>query len=98
MACFRGAVGEMGAEKEGSAALRVSVQDVDVDVINKQIAAIFDDITVDAVKIGMVSRTETIRAVAAGLIRYKAKNIVVDPVMISKSGYFLLKPDAISFV
>lgn len=30
MACFRGAVGEMGAEKEGSAALRASVQDVDV--------------------------------------------------------------------
>jgi len=72
-----------------------AVQDIDVDVIDKQITAIFDDITVDAVKIGMVSRTETIRAVAAGLIRYKASNIVVDPVMISKSGYYLLKPDAV---
>jgi len=72
-----------------------AVQDMDVDVIDKQIAAIFDDIEVDAVKIGMVSRCETIRAVAAGLTRYKPVNIVVDPVMISKSGYYLLKPDAV---
>ena len=72
-----------------------AVQDIDVDVIDKQIAAIFDDIAVDAVKVGMVSRSATIRAVAAGLIRYKASNIVVDPVMISKSGYHLLQPDAV---
>ena len=72
-----------------------AVQDIDVDVIDKQMAAIFEDIAVDAVKVGMVSRTETIQAVAAGLIRYKASNIVVDPVMISKSGYYLLKPDAV---
>lgn len=72
-----------------------AVQDIDVDVIEKQITAIFDDIEVDAVKIGMVSRSETIRAVAAGLTRYKASNVVVDPVMISKSGYYLLKPDAV---
>ena len=72
-----------------------AVQDINVDVIEGQIAAIFDDIEVDAVKIGMVSRSETIRAVAAGITRYKASNIVVDPVMISKSGYYLLKPDAV---
>jgi len=72
-----------------------AVQDIDVDVIEKQIAAIFDDIAVDGVKIGMVSRSETIQAVAAGLTKYQAVNIVVDPVMISKSGYYLLKPDAV---
>ena len=72
-----------------------AVQDIDADVIQKQIVAIFDDITVDAVKVGMVSRSETIRVVAAGLTRYKPSNIVVDPVMISKSGYYLLKPDAV---
>jgi len=72
-----------------------AVQDIDVDVIEKQIAAIFDDIAVDAVKIGMVSRSETIRVVAAGLTHYKPAIIVVDPVMISKSGYYLLKPDAV---
>lgn len=72
-----------------------AVQDIDVDIINKQIAAIFDDISVDGVKIGMVSRTETISAIASALTHYEAKNIVVDPVMISKSGYYLLQKDAV---
>ncbi|WP_378954705.1 bifunctional hydroxymethylpyrimidine kinase/phosphomethylpyrimidine kinase [Pelosinus sp. sgz500959] len=72
-----------------------AVQDIDIHVIEKQIAAIFDDIKVDAVKIGMVSRTETIRTIAAGLAKYKPQNIVIDPVMISKSGYYLLQPDAV---
>jgi hydroxymethylpyrimidine/phosphomethylpyrimidine kinase len=72
-----------------------AVQDIDVDIITKQIEAIFDDITVDGVKIGMVSRSGTIRAVASGLTHYKAENVVVDPVMISKSGYYLLEKDAV---
>jgi hydroxymethylpyrimidine/phosphomethylpyrimidine kinase len=72
-----------------------AVQDIDVAVIDKQIEAIFDDIVVDAVKIGMVSRTETIKAIADGLKKYNAQNIVVDPVMISKSGYHLLQPEAV---
>jgi hydroxymethylpyrimidine/phosphomethylpyrimidine kinase len=72
-----------------------AVQDIDVAVIDKQIEAIFDDIAVDAVKIGMVSRTETIKAIANGLKKYNAQNIVVDPVMISKSGYYLLQPEAV---
>ncbi len=72
-----------------------AVQDIEVSVIEKQLEAIFTDIQVDALKIGMVSRSETIRAVAAALIQYKASNIVLDPVMISKSGYFLLQPDAV---
>ncbi len=72
-----------------------AVQDIDVDIITKQIEAIFDDISVDGVKIGMVSRSETIRAIADGLVRYKAQNIIVDPVMISKSGYYLLQKDAV---
>ena len=72
----------------------IAVQDIDVDIISKQITAIFDDINVDGVKIGMVSRSETIRAIASGLSYYKAQNIVLDPVMISKSGYYLLQKDA----
>ncbi|MCG8641020.1 MAG: bifunctional hydroxymethylpyrimidine kinase/phosphomethylpyrimidine kinase, partial [Desulfobacterales bacterium] len=52
------------------------------------------DIEVDAVKIGMVSQIETIRAISEKLKYYQPKNIVLDPVMISKSGYDLLKPDA----
>lgn len=72
-----------------------AVQDIDIHVIEEQISAIFDDIEVDAVKIGMVSRIETIQAVIAGLMKYKPQNIVIDPVMISKSGYYLLQPDAV---
>ena len=71
-----------------------AVQDISPEVIKKQIEAIFDDIQVDGVKIGMVSQIETIKTIAGELKRYKPNNIVVDPVMVSKSGYHLLNPEA----
>ncbi|CDI49893.1 bifunctional hydroxymethylpyrimidine kinase/phosphomethylpyrimidine kinase [Clostridium tetani] len=71
-----------------------AVQDIDKEIIAKQIDAIFADIEVDAVKIGMVSKIETIEIIAEKLKEYKAKNVVVDPVMISKSGYNLLAPES----
>lgn len=71
-----------------------AVQDIDPDVIVKQIEAIFEDIEVDGVKVGMVSQIRTIEVIAEQLQRYQAKNIVIDPVMVSKSGYHLLNPDA----
>ncbi len=71
-----------------------AVHDIPADVIAKQIDAIFEDIEVDALKIGMVSRTDTIKVIADKLREYKPENIVLDPVMISKSGYDLLKPEA----
>lgn len=71
-----------------------AVQDVDPEIIGKQIEAIFDDIEVDAVKVGMVSVPATIDVIAAKLAQYGAKNIVIDPVMVSKSGYRLLQPEA----
>lgn len=71
-----------------------AVQDIDPEVILKQIEAVYDDIQVDGVKIGMVSQIPTIEVIAEQLKRYSAKNIVVDPVMVSKSGYHLLNPDA----
>ena len=71
-----------------------AVQDISPEVIEKQIEAIFDDIGVDAIKIGMVSRTESITTIAATLQRYPVQNLVVDPVMVSKSGFHLLQPDA----
>lgn len=70
------------------------VQDIDCDVVQAQIEAVFDDVRVDAVKIGMVSRPEIIKTIAACLRKYAPKIIVVDPVMISKSGYPLLAPEA----
>ena len=71
-----------------------SVQDIDDEIIKNQIDAIFTDIKVDGVKIGMVSKIETINAIAEKLRQYKPTNLVIDPVMISKSGFSLLKPES----
>ncbi|MDS0527960.1 bifunctional hydroxymethylpyrimidine kinase/phosphomethylpyrimidine kinase [Clostridium sp. SHJSY1] len=71
-----------------------AVQDIDENIIKAQIDAIFTDITVDAVKIGMVSKISTIGTISDRLQKYKPQNIVLDPVMISKSGYLLLKPES----
>ena len=70
------------------------VQDITPEVITAQIDAVFTDIRVDGVKIGMVSRTESIHAIAEALKKWKPPVVVVDPVMISKSGYPLLQPEA----
>lgn len=71
-----------------------AVQDIDPEIIEAQINAVFDDIKVDVVKIGMVSVPATISIIAKRLTHYQAKPIVLDPVMISKSGYDLLQPEA----
>ncbi|HEY8908779.1 MAG TPA: bifunctional hydroxymethylpyrimidine kinase/phosphomethylpyrimidine kinase [Desulfosporosinus sp.] len=71
-----------------------AVQDISRDVIAKQIEAIFDDIEVDGVKIGMVSQVQTIEVIADRLRHYSPQTIVVDPVMVSKSGYHLLNSEA----
>lgn len=71
------------------------VHEVPKDMVEAQIKSVFDDIAADAVKIGMVSNSETIKSINEYLQKYKAKNIVLDPVMVSKSGYFLLKPEAV---
>ncbi|MBO5590184.1 MAG: bifunctional hydroxymethylpyrimidine kinase/phosphomethylpyrimidine kinase [Acidaminococcaceae bacterium] len=68
------------------------VQDMSPDMITAQIDAVFSDIRVDGVKVGMVSRSESIRAIAEGLKKWKPPVVVIDPVMISKSGYPLLQP------
>ncbi|HHV46627.1 MAG TPA: bifunctional hydroxymethylpyrimidine kinase/phosphomethylpyrimidine kinase [Tissierellia bacterium] len=61
----------------------------------KQLDCIFQDIYPDSVKIGMVSNRNLIEIIAKKLIEYDAKNIVVDPVMVSTSGSKLLQDDAI---
>lgn len=71
------------------------IHDVPADFIVKQIDAVFSDLDVGAVKIGMLSQVAAIQAVAQGLSRHKAKNIVLDPVMIATSGDRLLADDAI---
>lgn len=72
-----------------------SVQNIDLSIIKDQIEAVFDDIRVDAVKIGMLSSSETVKVVANTLEKYKPSIIVLDPVMVSKAGQHLLQEDAI---
>jgi hydroxymethylpyrimidine/phosphomethylpyrimidine kinase len=74
------------------------VQEIDAKIVAAQIKAVFEDIRVDAVKTGMVSNAQIIDTIKNSLLLFKAKNIVVDPVMVSKSGYPLLKKEAIEAV
>jgi len=66
------------------------------DIIEAQIKAVFDDFTISAVKTGMLFSAEIVHTVATALRAHRAINLVVDPVMISKSGHILLKPDAVA--
>lgn len=74
------------------------IHDVPPAFVRAQIDAVFSDLAVDAVKIGMVSQVATIEAIAAGLDAYDQRTIVLDPVMIATSGHALLAPDAVSAV
>ncbi len=71
------------------------VFELPVSIVAAQIDAVFDDFEVSAVKTGMLSSTAIVETVAKMLAPQKIANLVVDPVMISKSGHPLLKPDAI---
>jgi hydroxymethylpyrimidine/phosphomethylpyrimidine kinase len=63
-----------------------------------QIAAVFEDIGADAVKIGMLYSARLIRVVAEQLSQYKARHIVLDPVMVAQSGDRLLEDDAVGAI
>ena len=73
-----------------------SIQDSSPEFLKDQIDAVFEDIFPDAVKIGMVSSAELIEVIAERLTFYKAKNIVVDPVMVATSGASLIRTEAVS--
>ncbi|MFL5119636.1 MAG: bifunctional hydroxymethylpyrimidine kinase/phosphomethylpyrimidine kinase, partial [Microvirga sp.] len=59
------------------------IHDVPPEFVARQIDSVFSDLAVNAVKIGMLSQPAIIAAVAAGLDRHGARNIVLDPVMIA---------------
>lgn len=65
-----------------------------VDFIGEQIDTLFADVRVDAAKLGMLGTAEITRTVADGLRRHNVKRLVVDPVMVAKSGHHLLARDA----
>jgi len=73
-----------------------AIHAVPLDVISAQLDAVFTDLDVKAVKIGMLSDSGIISLVAAKLKEYNCQNIVVDPVMVATSGDTLLKQNAIS--
>ncbi len=71
------------------------IHQVPADFVTAQIDAVFGDLAVDAVKIGMVAQPATIDAIAAGLERWRPKHVVLDPVMVASSGDRLLAADAV---
>lgn len=72
------------------------IMEVTPDFLKQQINMIFTDIRPDAVKIGMVSNSELIEAIAERLTHFAAANIVVDPVMVATSGSSLMESEAVA--
>jgi hydroxymethylpyrimidine/phosphomethylpyrimidine kinase len=72
------------------------VQEIPADFVTAQLDAVFDDVRVDAVKIGMLANAGIISAVAAALDRRRPAIVVLDPVMVAASGDRLLADDAVS--
>jgi hydroxymethylpyrimidine/phosphomethylpyrimidine kinase len=73
------------------------IHDIPLDVVAGQIAAVLDDLDVAAVKIGMLSSPEIVETVAEALAGYRGP-VVLDPVMVAKSGAALLRPEAVAAV
>lgn len=71
-----------------------NVEDISPHIIAGQIDALYEDMEIGAAKIGMVSRIDTIMAIASALRRHKVRP-VLDPVMVATSGDRLLQADAI---
>ncbi|MGH2651263.1 MAG: bifunctional hydroxymethylpyrimidine kinase/phosphomethylpyrimidine kinase, partial [Actinomycetota bacterium] len=70
------------------------VVNVDPAFVARQIDVVLDDFGADAVKVGMLSTASIVRAVAERLGAHRQDRVVLDPVMIAKSGDPLLQPDA----
>lgn len=71
------------------------IQNVELRIIKKQLDAVLSDIGTNAVKTGMLSTAEIIAEISKGLSKFKIKKLVIDPVMVSKSGDKLLQNGAI---
>lgn len=75
-----------------------AIHDVPANFVTAQIDAVFSDLAVKAVKIGMVSQPPVIRAITEALDRWSVKNVVLDPVMVATSGDVLLVPEAVDLL
>ena len=74
----------------------LDIQDITPDMIEKQIIAVFEDIEVHAVKVGMLSTRAGMLAVSKMLKQYRPKPVVIDPVMVAKGGCALMQEEALS--
>ena len=75
-----------------------AIHDIPVAVVAAQIDAVAEDFPVGAVKTGMLASPEIVAAVAEGIEQHSLGPVVVDPVMVSKSGDALLAPEAVGAV
>lgn len=73
----------------------MAVQEAAPEFLKQQLDAVFEDIFPDAVKIGMVSSGGLVCVIAERLKYYRAKNVVVDPVMVASCGSSLMKTGAV---
>ncbi len=73
-----------------------AIHAVPLDMLEAQIAAVVEDIGVDAVKIGMLHSAATVHSVAAALDRHGLSRVVFDPVMVATSGATLIDREAIT--
>ena len=71
------------------------IHQVPAEFVTAQIDAVFSDLAIGAVKIGMVAQRATIGAIAAGLARWSPNHVVLDPVMVATSGDRLLAAEAV---
>lgn len=69
------------------------VETMSPQIVEQQLAAVFDDIRIDAVKIGMVANRELVQVIAHALEQYQPPIVIVDPVMVSTTGSLLLEKE-----
>lgn len=75
-----------------------SVYYIDPDFVGAQIASVLDDVRIDSIKIGMLAKTDIVEIVAKSLQSYTVPYIVLDTVMVAKSGDALLTADAVDAI
>ena len=72
-----------------------AIQEVAPNFLDKQIDTCLNDITADAIKVGMIATAEQVKVIAQNIRKYDIKNVVVDPVMVASSGDSLTKSETI---
>ena len=73
-----------------------AIHQVPPEFVAAQMDAVFSDLSIGAVKIGMVAQARTIEAIEAGLARWSPKHVILDPVMVATSGDRLLAAEAVA--